>query len=615
MKKILNFIGGEFCPSKEGQTLPNVNPATGSVYSEVPSSDASDAHAAIEKAKEAFGPWSKLPLLERIGHIKRLAALIKDRTEELARAESMDQGKPLAFARAMDIPRSARNFEFFSEMALSFGGEKFGHNQTSYSPLGVVAVISPWNFPLHLLTWKMAPALLMGNTVVAKPSELTPMTAYLLSELCREAHLPNGVINIVHGLGEKVGEALTGHPEIKAVSFTGSTATGRRISTKAAQDFKKVSLEMGGKNPNIIFSDCDLEKTLQTTMRSTFTNQGEVCTCSSRLYIERPLYETFKARLTQKAQELRVGDPEKQETEMGALISKGHLEKVLSYVDLARQEGGVILCGGEQLHLKGENAGGFFMAPTLVEGLPIDSRVNQEEIFGPFATLSPFDSEDEAIDLANTTEYGLSATIHTGDRARGERVAQKLETGMVWVNDWMNRDLRAPFGGVKNSGLGREGGAWGLQFFSRLKNTYQKNHEQKAKDAFSSPNAPPPLGAYPHSRASGNLLFLSGVGPRRRGERREREETEIPEGIEAQCRSVFENVRLILEESGSRWDQLLDVTVFLTHMERDFPTYNRIYEEYFSEIRPCRTTVEVGKLPSPISIELKCIATINQSSQ
>lgn len=344
-------------------------------------------------------------------------------------------------------------------------------NYTLRTPIGVVGCISPWNLPLYLFTWKIAPAIAAGNCVVAKPSEVTPMTAFLLSEVCMEAGLPAGVLNIVHGLGAKVGSAITAHPEIKAISFTGGTKTGAEIARVAAPMFKKLSLELGGKNPNIIFADCDFEKMIAETVRSSFLNQGEICLCGSRIFIERPLYENFKTAFVNKVKtELIVGDPLDAATQTGAIVSKMHFEKVLSYIELAKQEGGNVLCGGNSVNPEGRCNKGWFIEPTVIEGLPYNCRTNQEEIFGPVVTLTPFDTEEEVLLMANSTEYGLASTIWTENLSRAHRMAAQIKAGIVWINCWLLRDLRTPFGGVKSSGVGREGGWEALRFFTEAKN-------------------------------------------------------------------------------------------------------------------------------------------------
>jgi aminomuconate-semialdehyde/2-hydroxymuconate-6-semialdehyde dehydrogenase len=475
MKKILNYINGELAEPLQKKYLENINPALGTPYSLVPDSDESDVKAAVNAAQAAFKSWSRLASEERSEYLRKMAAGILARLDELAKAESIDSGKPYALAKNIEIPRSAKNFQFFADAVTQFHGETFQSpansiNQTGYSPLGVVACISPWNLPLYLFTWKIAPALAAGNTVVAKPSEMTPMTASLLSEIAREAQLPPGVLNIVHGLGPKVGSPLVQHSQVKAVSFTGSTATGRAIAQAVAGDFKKVSLEMGGKNPNIIFADCDFEKALETTVRSSFQNQGQICLCGSRIFIEQSLYEKFKTALIEKTKSLQQGDPLDLKTDQGALVSEAHMNKVLSYIELAKTEGGKILLGGRRAEMSGSLTKGYFVEPTLIEGLDYKCRTNQEEIFGPVATLTPFQTEDEVLQMANSTRYGLAASIWTSNLEKAQRISSGLESGLVWVNTWMNRDLRTPFGGVKESGFGREGGLEALRFFSEVKN-------------------------------------------------------------------------------------------------------------------------------------------------
>lgn len=475
MKKILNYINGEMKESRSSRFLENINPATGKVYSLVPDSDETDVIEAVEAAAAAFPSWSQTSVETRVQYLRKMAAHIQEHTDALALAESIDSGKPLALAQTLDIPRSQANFEFFANAMTQFHGETFqtdnkAINYVTYSPLGVVACISPWNLPLYLFTWKIAPALVAGNTVVAKPSELTPMTAFMLSELAISIGLPKGVLNILHGRGSQVGSPLINHPNVKAVSFTGSTVTGRSIAQATAGSFKKVSLEMGGKNANIIFADCDFDKAVDTTVRSSFLNQGQICLCGSRIFVERSIYEKFKKALLEKTLQLKQGPPQNPETQQGALVSADHQHKVLSFIEQARQEKAQILCGGIVPEMPEEFSGGFFVQPTLIEGLSYQSRVNQEEIFGPVATLTPFDSEDELLEMVNSTRYGLAASLWTSDLKRGHRLAHKIESGIVWVNTWMLRDLRTPFGGVKESGVGREGGKHVLEFMSEVKN-------------------------------------------------------------------------------------------------------------------------------------------------
>jgi len=479
MQRIQNYIEGAFVPPASNQYIDNFEPATGEVYSQVPDSAAEDVARAVEAAKRAFPAWSVTPLEERSRTLHRIADLIEKRREELAIAESRDVGKPLALARSVDIYRAMANFRFFASAVVNFSSEAHvtenaAVNYTMRSPIGVAGCISPWNLPLYLFTWKIAPALATGNCVVGKPSELAPMTAYLLGEICNEAGLPAGVLNIVHGYGQKVGSAVCSHPEISVISFTGGTKTGGEINRAAASMFKKLSLEMGGKNPTIIFADCSYDRMLQTTIRSSFSNQGEICFCGSRIFVERSLYPNFRKDFVAATRELKVGDPTIDGTDLGAVISKQHLEKILSYIELAQQEGGKIVCGGKQISVGGRCKGGWFVEPTVIEGLSHDCRTNQEEIFGPVVTIMPFDREDEVLRYANSTQYGLASIIWTQDLTRAHRVATTIQSGIVWINCWMFRDLRTPFGGVKHSGVGREGGLEALRFFTEPKNVCVK---------------------------------------------------------------------------------------------------------------------------------------------
>jgi len=479
MKKILNYIGGEFIEPLSHQWLDNYNPATGEVYSLIPDSDGLDVELAVLAAQKAFPAWSALDERKRSEYLVCISRMIDDRLETLALAESMDNGKPVSLARVMDIPRASENFSFFGtailhESALAHKTGQDAINYTYKAPVGVVGCISPWNLPLYLFTWKIAPALAAGCCVVAKPSEITPMTAYLLSEICAEAGLPAGVLNIVHGLGPKVGSAIVAHPAIPAISFTGGTKTGAEIARVAAPMFKKLSLELGGKNPNIIFADCDFEQMLKTTVASSFTNQGEICLCGSRIFVERPLYEKFKTAFVEKVEAMQTGDPTQEGIRIGALVSKGHMEKVLSYIELAKTEGGTVLTGGRQIHPEGRCQNGYFIEPTVIEGLSHTCRTNQEEIFGPVVTIMPFDTDAEALEMANSTPYGLSATIWTSNLTRAHHTAHQLQSGIIWINCWLLRDLRTPFGGMKQSGIGREGGFEALDFFTEKKNVCVK---------------------------------------------------------------------------------------------------------------------------------------------
>ncbi len=475
MEHLQNYINGELTDPLSGMWLPNFEPATGALYSRIPASTAADIDTAAEAAARAFPGWSATPAEERSRMLLRIAELIEARLDDLAAAESKDNGKPLWLARSVDIPRAARNFRFFATAILHTSSEAHATDDTAINytlrqPIGVAGCISPWNLPLYLFTWKIAPALAAGNTVVAKPSEITPMTAYRLSEICIEAGLPPGVLNIVHGTGADVGAAITAHPGIPAISFTGGTQTGATIARTAAPMFKKLSLELGGKNPTIIFADCDFDEMLETVLRSAFSNQGEICLCGSRIFIERALYDRFRDAFTGRVRALSVGDPLDDATGQGAIVSEQHMEKVLGYVDLAREEGGTVLCGGERVQVEDRCSEGWFIAPTVIEGLPFSCRTNQEEIFGPVVTLMPFDTEDEVLTMANSTPYGLAASVWTGDVTRAHRVAAQLQSGIIWINCWMLRDLRTPFGGMKQSGVGREGGWEALRFFTEAKN-------------------------------------------------------------------------------------------------------------------------------------------------
>jgi len=475
MEKIANYINGTLQEPLSGVYLDNIDPSRGKVYSLIPDSDEHDVAQAVAAAQAAFPAWSQCSVQERSQVLLRIAKGIEEELEELAQAESLDNGKPLKLARAVDIPRARDNFSFFATAILHQQEEahnmgQAGFNYTVRQPLGVVACISPWNLPLYLLTWKIAPALAAGNCVVAKPSEVTPMTAYCLGVICRKAGLPAGVLNIVHGLGAKTGEAMVTHPDVKAISFTGGTATGARIAALAAPEFKKLSLELGGKNPNLIFADCDHEATVKTSVKAAFANQGQICLCGSRILIEESYYHKFKAAFLDRVKGLKVGPPTEAGSHMGALVSEAHRNKVAQYIALAQQEGGRVLYGGKSVVLEGEYSGGYYLQPTVIEGLDQNCRTNQEEIFGPVVSLDTFGSEEEALAKANSTRYGLSATVFTGDLNRAHRVATELHSGVVWINDWLVRDLRTPFGGMKDSGVGREGGFEALHFFSETKN-------------------------------------------------------------------------------------------------------------------------------------------------
>lgn len=475
MHKIKNFINGEYINPISKNWIDNYCPANGAIYGQIPNSSKDDVDNAYIAAESAFPVWSQTPLEERSRILIKISELLEDNLQLFAEAESKDNGKPINLAKEVDIPRAASNFRFFGNAITQFASESHESigldaiNYTLRQPIGVVGCISPWNLPLYLFTWKIAPAIAAGNCVVAKPSEITPMTAFLLGDLCNQAGLPKGVLNIVHGLGTTTGQAIVEHPDVKAISFTGGTETGAHIAKIAAPMFKKLSLELGGKNPNIIFDDCDYDAMLDTTVRSSFSNQGQICLCGSRIFVETSIYEKFKTDFIKKVKQLKVGHPSDKTTDIGALVSKSHLEKVLNYINIAKEEGGILLCGGNKVTLK-DYGEGYYLEPTVIEVLTDECQINQQEVFGPVVTLMPFDSEDEVLQMANKVKYGLSATLWTNNLKRTMRMSTQLQVGIVWVNTWMLRDLRTPFGGVKDSGLGREGGFEALRFFTEAKN-------------------------------------------------------------------------------------------------------------------------------------------------
>jgi aminomuconate-semialdehyde/2-hydroxymuconate-6-semialdehyde dehydrogenase len=475
MIEIKNYINGSLHQPFSGEWINNYDPSCGEVYGKIPNSGKEDVGAAFQAAEKAFPKWSNTPLERRSRILSKIADLIEENLDMLAAAESKDNGKPITLASKVDIPRASSNFRFFANAITQFASESHesvGLNAINFTlrkPLGVVGCISPWNLPLYLFTWKIAPALAAGNCVVAKPSEVTPMTAFLLSEICIEAGLPPGVLNIVHGLGPTTGQAIVEHPKIKAISFTGGTTTGEHIARTAAPLFKKLSLELGGKNPNLIFADCDYDKMLDTTVRSSFANQGQICLCGSRIFVEENIYEKFKTDFVARVKGLKVGHPSEKESNLGALVSKEHLEKVLSYIEEAPNQDAKILCGGKRVAVQGyEN--GYYLEPTVIEVKTNQCKLNQEEIFGPVVTIMPFKTEEGALAMANDVRYGLSATLWTNNLNRTMRLSNELQTGIVWVNTWMMRDLRTPFGGMKDSGVGREGGFEALRFFTEPKN-------------------------------------------------------------------------------------------------------------------------------------------------
>ena len=475
MISIKNFINGSYCESLTKDWLEVINPSNGEIYAKLPNSNTQDVHQAYVAAEKAFHSWSKTSVDQRSFILAKIAELIEDQMEILAAAESMDNGKPISLARAVDIPRAAYNFKFFSQAVTQFYSESHEQisdktiNYTLRQPLGVVGCISPWNLPLYLFTWKIAPALASGNCVVAKPSEVTPYTAFLLADICNKAGLPKGVLNIVHGLGKSTGQAIVEHPEIKAISFTGGSETGAHIAKTAAPMFKKLSLELGGKNPNIIFADCDYDKMLTTTVKSSFANQGQICLCGSRIFIEADIYEEFKKDFIKKVSQLKIGLPSEKETDIGAMVSKAHLDKVLGYIAAANKSEATVLYGGQKVSIKnGEK--GYYLEPTVIEVSSNNCLLNQEEIFGPVVTLMPFKNATKVLEIANDVKYGLSATVWTNNLKRSMYFSEHLEAGIIWINTWMQRDLRTPFGGQKASGIGREGGFEVLRFFTEAKN-------------------------------------------------------------------------------------------------------------------------------------------------
>ena len=476
MLEILNFIDGAFDGPANDEWLDLIEPATGAVIGRVADSGAEDVERAVAAAKRAFPAWRSTPTDERSSLLENLADLIETNLDELAELESRDTGKPVSLARSIDIPRAVLNFRFFAgavrhDFTELHQTDGRALNYTLRHPLGVAGLISPWNLPLYLLSWKIAPAIATGNTCVAKPSELTPMTAMRLGELANQAGIPPGVINIVHGRGARAGAALTAHPGVPVISFTGGTETGKLIQRSTGPLFKKVSLELGGKNPNVIFADADLDEAISVSVRSSFANQGEICLCGSRIFVERSIHDRFADELAERAGQLRIGDPRDESTDLGALISSAHRDKVESYIRLAENEGGTIVTGGGRPGSLPERVkNGFYLEPTVITGLGVDCRVLREEIFGPVVTITPFDSEEEVIELANASTYGLSSSIWTTNLNRAHRVAAAIDSGTVWVNTWLLRDLRVPFGGVKASGLGREGGRHSIEFFTEMKN-------------------------------------------------------------------------------------------------------------------------------------------------
>jgi len=470
-----NYINGGYQAPINNHYIDNIEPATGEVYGKLPDSDIDDLELAVIAAEKALPAWQSMPLEQRADILYAIAKGIEGQLEALALAESIDNGKPVSLARMVDIPRAASNFKFFAHACSQFASESHSMtntatNYTLRQSIGIVGCISPWNLPLYLFSWKIAPALAAGNCVIAKPSEITPKTAAMLGQICQDAGLPKGVLNILHGTGNSVGSAICNHKKIKAISFTGGTKTGAAIATQLAPQFKKLSLELGGKNPALVFSDCDFDDTVEQVFKASFANQGQICLCASRIYIEQSIYQEFKSALIAKAKALKPQDPLDKSSKMGAIVSKEHLDKVLNYIELAKDEGGILLAGGQQIKLPERCKNGYFLAPTIFEGLSNHAICNQEEIFGPVITLQSFNSDEEALSLANESEYGLAATVWTNNLKRTHQLTEQLNTGIVWVNSWLLRDLRTPFGGMKHSGLGREGGNEAMRFFTETKN-------------------------------------------------------------------------------------------------------------------------------------------------
>jgi aminomuconate-semialdehyde/2-hydroxymuconate-6-semialdehyde dehydrogenase len=474
MLTLQNFIDGRFTPPSCGKFLSVESPANGKIYGNCPDSDAADVEKAVAAAKLAQPAWNSLGAAKRSEILMKAADLLEKRLREFAEAESQDQGKPVELAASLDIPRSIANIRFFATRLLHLSDQTYVSSDNIFhvverSPVGVVGLITPWNLPLYLLTWKIAPAVAFGNAVICKPSELTPLTAFMLCDVFNEAGVPKGVVNMIFGTGPRAGQAIVEHPNVKAISFTGGTHTGRQLARTAAPLFKKISLELGGKNPNIIFEDANLDTAVQTSVRSSFLNQGEICLCGSRIYVEKTVYEKFTEAFVKAVRNFKVGDPAHPQTHMGALVSAAHLEKVDSYVRLAVADGGRILHGGKRAAMPAPLNSGHFYEPTILVDVPHHSKAIQEEIFGPVVTITAFENEEEAIRLANEPQYGLAASVWTQNLSRAHRMARKLESGIVWVNGWMLRDLRVPFGGVKASGVGREGGDWSYDFYTETK--------------------------------------------------------------------------------------------------------------------------------------------------
>ena len=477
MIQVQNYINGEFTTTKD--IIDDINPATGEIIAKIPKSGSKEVSNAVDAADMARVSWSELSSEKRADWLDKIADALESKSDDIASLESQDTGKPIALAKAVDASRSVANFRFFAQFSRDFSVENFemddAMNHVVLKPVGIAGLITPWNLPLYLLSWKIAPAIVMGNTVVAKPSELTPLTANLLSQTLDEIGFPAGVVNILHGLGSETGQAIVENPKINLISFTGGTLTGKKVAETAAPMFKKLSLELGGKNATIILDDANLDSSIPEIARSAFMNQGQVCLCGSRILVSDKIWDEFVDKFVDYVKNMKVGDPSSEDSDLGALVSFAHRDKVESYIHLAEREGGKILCGGKSPTLPSPFDKGAFLEPTIVSDLSHMSRTATEEIFGPVVTLHPFRTDEEAIDIANCTDYGLAGSVWTGDTNRGKLMAEKIETGMVWVNTWLHRDLRVPFGGVKDSGVGREGGRWSLSFFSEAVNICVKD--------------------------------------------------------------------------------------------------------------------------------------------
>ena len=480
MINIKNYIDGEL---KENSinTIDIFNPSNGKIYAKCPNSSKEDLETAIDSAEKAFPNWSKLDQINRSQFLIRIANLIEQKLDKFAEAESTDNGKPLTLSKKLDIPRSIKNLRFFASIGEKNDNESFNQDKIQSNilrePLGVVGTISPWNLPLYLFTWKIAPALITGNCVIAKPSEITPYTAYLFSKICIEAKLPKGVLNILHGTGKSIGQRLVKHPKIKAISFTGGTETGKRIAIDASKSLKKISLEMGGKNPVIIFDDCNYNVMIKSLVKSSFLNQGQICLAGSRVYVQETIYERFKKDFIKEVSQLKVGNPFKSDINQGAIVSLDHLNKIKQYIECAKDEGGQILTGGDIPVLDSKLKTGWYFSPTIIEGLDQESKLNQDEIFGPIVTLNKFKNDNDVIKMANNTNYGLAAIIWSENIDKANKLSKLLEVGLVWINCWLERDLRTPFGGIKNSGYGKEGGKYALDFFTNTKNVCMKYYD------------------------------------------------------------------------------------------------------------------------------------------